>query len=56
MAGSTTCLSATCSSPFSEPMAMPPWPEFLCHILVAPRARDLGHYALRELEHRRTPA
>lgn len=38
-----------------DSMAMPSWPAFLCHILGAPRARDLGRYALRELERRRTP-
>lgn len=39
-----------------DSMAMPSWPGFLCHILGAPRPRDLGRYALRELERRRTPA
>ena len=37
-------------------MAMPSWPTFLCHILGAPRPRDLGRYALQELKRRRTPA
>ena len=37
-------------------MEMPSWPTFICHILGAPRPRDLGSYALQELKRRRTPA